>query len=75
MERHLAAERAADRQADIEAIAALSDALRARDEYTREHCEHVASLAAGIARELGLSDHPVDVVGLSCVLHQTIGTA
>jgi putative nucleotidyltransferase with HDIG domain len=69
MHRHLSAERAADRRAIVEAIAALSDALRARDEYTREHSEHVAALAAAIAHELGLSEERIESTRLAALVH------
>lgn len=69
MQRHLAAERAADQRAIIEAIAALSNALRARDEYTREHSEHVAALAAGIARERGFSEERIELTRLAALIH------
>lgn len=69
MQRHLVAERAADRRAIIEAIAALSNALRARDEYTREHSEHVAALAVAIARELGFSEERIELTRLAALVH------
>jgi putative nucleotidyltransferase with HDIG domain len=68
-QRHLAAERAADRRSIIEAIAALSNALRARDEYTREHSEHVAALAVGIGRELGFSADRIELTRLAALVH------
>lgn len=69
LKRHLLAERAADRRSIIEAIAALSDALGARDEYTREHSEHVAALSASVARELGFSEERIELTRLAALVH------
>ena len=69
MQRHLASERAADRSAVIEAIAGLSNALRARDEYTREHSEQVAMLAVAIGNELGLPENQIELARLAALIH------
>lgn len=69
MQRHLTAERAADQRSTVEAIAALSDALRARDKYTREHSEHVAAIAAAMARELELSEERIESTRLAALVH------
>jgi putative nucleotidyltransferase with HDIG domain len=67
--RHLAAERSAEREAVIEGLAGLSNALRARDEYTREHSEHVSRLAAEIGRRRGLSAERLELVRLAGLAH------
>ncbi len=69
LQRHLASERAADRRAVIEALAGLSNALGARDEYTREHSEHVAALTMAIASELGLTEERIELARLAALVH------
>ena len=69
LQRHLDSERAADRRAVIEAVAGLSNALRARDEYTREHSEHVAALTVAIANELGLPEDRIELARLAALVH------
>jgi len=65
----LAAERQAEREAVIEGLAGLSNALRARDEYTREHSEHVARLAQAIGRRLGLAPDRLELLRLAGLVH------
>ena len=67
--RRLAAERQAEREAVIEGIAGLSNALRARDEYTREHSEHVSRLAVAIGRYRGLTSDRLDLLRLAGLVH------
>lgn len=59
----------AEREIIIEGIAGLSNALRFRDEYTREHSEHVSRLAVQIARRFGLSAERLDLVRLAGLVH------
>jgi putative nucleotidyltransferase with HDIG domain len=59
----------AERDAIIEGIAGLSNALRFRDEYTRKHSEHVSRLAVQIGRRLGLSTERLDLVRLASLVH------
>ena len=68
-DRRLRAERNAEREAVIEGIAGLSNALRARDEYTREHSEHVSKLATELARRLGKSSERLELVRLAALVH------
>ena len=68
-DRRVRAERTAEREAVIEGIAGLSNALRARDEYTREHSEHVSKLATELARRLGLNGERLELVRLSALVH------
>jgi putative nucleotidyltransferase with HDIG domain len=65
----LEAEKRAEREAAIEAITGLSNALRARDEYTREHSEHVAMLAVAIGRKRGLSPEQLEMLRLAALVH------
>ncbi len=59
----------AEREAIIEGIAGLSNALRFRDEYTRQHSEHVSRLAVQIGGRLGLSPDRLDLVRLAGLVH------
>lgn len=65
----LDAERGAEREAVIEGLAGLSNALRARDEYTREHSEHVSRLATEIGKRLGLSVERLELLRLAGLVH------
>ena len=51
------------------AVRSLAAAVHARDEYTRAHSERVAEHAEKIAKVLGLSEHEVEVVELSALMH------
>lgn len=59
----------AEREAIIQGIAGLSNALRFRDEYTRKHSEHVSRLAVQIGKRLGLSEERLDLVRLAGLVH------
>jgi HD-GYP domain-containing protein (c-di-GMP phosphodiesterase class II) len=48
---------------------ALCAALNARDEYTFLHSSRVSALAMELARQIGLSQSELDVLGFSAVLH------
>jgi putative nucleotidyltransferase with HDIG domain len=51
------------------ALEALSATVDARDTYTAGHSRRVAASATVIARELGLSDAELDLVGQAALLH------
>jgi len=59
----------AERDAIIESMASLSNALRFKDDYTRRHSEHVSRLAARIGVHLGLPGWQVDLVRWAGLLH------
>lgn len=59
----------AEREIIIEGIAGLSNALRFRDEYTRQHSEHVSRLAVQIGTRLGMSPEELDLVRLAGLVH------
>lgn len=61
--------RLAERRSTMEALDSLSAALRARDEYTRKHSQHVADLAAKIADSCGMAPEKVELVGLAGLVH------
>ncbi|MGH9366518.1 MAG: HD-GYP domain-containing protein [Thermoanaerobaculia bacterium] len=67
--RRLEAERRAQREAIVEGIASLANALGFRDEYTREHSERVARLAVEIGRRRGLSGEPLERLRLASMMH------
>lgn len=50
-------------------IAVLSDAIEAKDPYTRGHCESVASIAVQVARRLGLQGDEIEQVRYAALLH------
>lgn len=59
----------AERDAVIESIASLSNALRFKDDYTRRHSEHVSRLAVLIGVRLDLPDERLDVIRWAGLLH------
>lgn len=62
-------ERRARRAAIVQAIAGLSTALGIRDEYTRQHSERVAALAARMARVRGLDPERLERLRLAALVH------
>jgi HD-GYP domain-containing protein (c-di-GMP phosphodiesterase class II) len=50
-------------------IQALSQAIDAKDGFTRGHADRVSRIAGAIARELGLSEKQIDDVELAGLLH------
>jgi putative nucleotidyltransferase with HDIG domain len=67
--RRLEAERLAQREAVVEGIASLANALGFRDVYTREHSERVSRLAVEIGKRRGLSDERLDCLRLASLMH------
>ena len=57
------------RRNTVQTIAAMAQALEARDAYTRGHAERVASLAAEIASEMGQDRETVERVRAAALLH------
>ena len=53
-------------RATLEVVAAM---LAARENKTGEHCKRVALMAETLAREMRLSDHDVETIGHSALLH------
>jgi diguanylate cyclase (GGDEF)-like protein len=51
------------------AVQALAGAIEVRDNYTHEHSEQVVSLAAGVARGLGLGPLEIEQVCHAALLH------
>lgn len=50
-------------------VSALSQAIDAKDGYTRGHADRVSRIAGAIAHELGLSDGEVERIELAAMLH------
>ena len=50
-------------------IQALSQAIDAKDGFTRGHADRVSRIAGAIARELGLSEKQIDEIELAGLLH------
>jgi putative nucleotidyltransferase with HDIG domain len=53
----------------VKTVAAMAQALEARDAYTRGHAERVAAIAEAIAREMGLKEEQVHLVRTAGILH------
>lgn len=68
-QRHVQAERNAERIAVVEALGGLENALRARDQPTRQHSENVAALASRIANRMRLSPDRVELLRLAALVH------
>ncbi|MCA9448091.1 MAG: HD domain-containing protein [Candidatus Omnitrophica bacterium] len=68
-EARLETERKAQREALIQGFGILSDALKARDEYTRQHSENVARLAVEIGNGRGLDETQLDDLRLAALVH------
>jgi HD-GYP domain-containing protein (c-di-GMP phosphodiesterase class II) len=50
-------------------ISALTEAIDARDHYTKSHSEHVTEYALGIAEEMKLDKHTIDTIQDAGKLH------
>jgi putative nucleotidyltransferase with HDIG domain len=68
-EAHAQAQRLARREAMVQALQTLSDALRLRDEYTRKHSEDVSQLALKIGERMGLSTERLEALRLAGLMH------
>ena len=67
--RHAEAERRAEREAVVQAIASLSRALRSRDDGTAAHCDEVARVGESVARRMSLPGDRVEIVRLAGLVH------
>ncbi len=64
------AERTQDlRLSYLATVIALSEAVEAKDPYTRGHSERVASMAAEIARAMGFDERRIEEIHLASLLH------
>jgi putative nucleotidyltransferase with HDIG domain len=53
----------------LEGVQAIVHALEAKDRYTRGHSARVAAYATATARQLGLDQETIEVIGLGADLH------
>jgi putative nucleotidyltransferase with HDIG domain len=56
-------------QSQVSMIGTLVETIEARDPYTAGHSARVRRVATELARELGLPDETVDLIGRSAILH------
>jgi HD-GYP domain-containing protein (c-di-GMP phosphodiesterase class II) len=63
------AETRSQRRAIATAITTLEQALKARDNYTRQHSERTAELSVALAKELGLDETSREEVWLASQMH------
>ena len=68
-EKHARAQALARREAMVQALSTLSDALGLRDENTRQHSERVSQLGVEIGKQLGLSAERLDALRLAGLVH------
>jgi putative nucleotidyltransferase with HDIG domain len=66
---HLRAQQLARREAMIQALHTLSNALRLRDEYSRTHSERVSQLAFEIGKRRGLNRERLESLRLAGLVH------
>ncbi len=57
------------RENSLKTVAAMAQALEARDPYTRGHTERVARLAVAIAEDMGLKEECVEEIRIGGILH------
>ena len=50
-------------------VTALANAVEAKDSQTERHCQRLASLAARLARDVGLSPTDTDAIAFGALLH------
>ena len=54
---------------DAMMLTAFANCLRAKDDYTYQHCENVAHHCMGMAKKMGLSDHSRRSLCVAAYLH------
>lgn len=57
------------RENSVKTVAAMAQALEARDAYTRGHAERVATIAGAIAREMSLEEDQIQLIRTAGILH------
>jgi putative two-component system response regulator len=68
-QRHASLSLSGPRSVSLAVAEALINAMEAKDRFLRGHSQRVASLAVGIARELGLDDETVETIGVAGRVH------
>jgi HD-GYP domain-containing protein (c-di-GMP phosphodiesterase class II) len=56
-------------EAYVSTVAVLADAIKAKDPYTRGHCEDVSALAVRVAERLGVDGDALEQVRYAALLH------
>lgn len=69
LERRVAERTAELKRAHLEVVERLAQAAEYRDDDTGAHAQRVGATAAGIARNLGISDSEAEVLELAATLH------
>jgi HD domain len=57
------------RKAHLDAIAALSRSMEAKDNYTGWHTERVSDIAVGLAKRLGFAGIDLDAIEIGALMH------
>src|SRR5438067_13605015 len=50
-------------------VSALSQAIDAKDGFTRGHADRVSRIAGAVARDMGLSERDIEQIELAALLH------
>lgn len=58
-----------EKNAHLESVKALSEAIAIRETYTKGHINRVSQYAELIARELGLSERDIETIKHGCIIH------
>jgi len=66
---HLSRSESALRSAQVGTLAALVEAVEAKDPYTRGHSEQVRRLSVALAQKMGLEEDRIGIVSRAAVLH------
>lgn len=69
LEESVAARTAELKRANLDLIKALSEAIEAKDPYTRGHCNRVRLMSVEIAKAVGMSDAKVETLEYAALLH------
>jgi len=57
------------KKANLDIVRALSEAIEAKDPYTRGHCSRVTNLALNLGKEIGLNGEQMEMLEYGSLLH------
>ncbi|MGK7346468.1 MAG: HD domain-containing phosphohydrolase [Candidatus Nitrospinota bacterium M3_3B_026] len=57
------------KKTNLEIVRSLSEAIEAKDPYTRGHCRRVTNLSMALARKAGIDDGKLETLEYGCLLH------
>lgn len=57
------------RKTNLDIVRALSEAIEAKDPYTRGHCSRVTSLSLSLGRQVGLDEKQMEALEYGALLH------